>query len=105
MGRFVPARFVAEAWDYTSDTACEQVDGLPLPTCDVDLTANTECCMDEYTIPAFTIEATNPSCELLFRVACPSMSGFCHPCPGGSRRLDAVADSATMKALLNTGSF
>ena len=47
---------------------------------------------------------TNPTCESLFRNACPSMSGLCGACNGGRRKLDEDADRATVGSLLSSGS-
>ena len=84
------------AWNLTSGTACPLTDGLP--SCDDP--AATGCCWW-----AEEASMSNPPCEALFRAACPSMSGLCDSCPGGRRKLNAVADRATVASLMTSGSM
>jgi len=86
------------AWNLTSNSvgACVLTGGLP--SCDDP--AATGCCWW-----ANEASMTNPNCEALFRTACPSMSGLCDSCPGGRRKLNAVADRATVGSLMTSGAF
>jgi hypothetical protein len=84
------------AWNLNASEPCALTDGLP--SCDDP--AATGCCW--WTDEAYM---TNPSCEALFRAACPSMSGLCDSCPGGRRKLNAVADRATVGSLMTSGAM
>ena len=97
----VPATSGTYSLDRLEDTCTEaEITATgTLPDCN-DPSLTSGCCAWSY--EAYT---TNPTCEVLFRVACPSMSGICSSCPGGRRKLNAVADRATVGALLNSGSF
>ena len=97
----VPAASGTSSLDRVGDmcTEAEITATGTLPDCN-DPSLTSGCCA--WSDEAYT---TNPTCEVLFRVACPSMSGICSSCPGGRRKLNAVADRATVGALLNSGSF
>jgi hypothetical protein len=87
------------AWNKTStgegEVACALVDGLPA------LNDITEGCGWYYDAPSMT----NPTCEAVFRLGCPSMSGLCDSCPDGRRRLNVNSARAYMAALMTSGSF